>query len=64
VTVLVVAALLRPSRVIDDLQAGEVDFDFDDVLGEGDAAGGFVIDGEVFAHFGSVCVCVLVVHIY
>lgn len=51
VTVLVIAALLRPSRVIDDLQAGEIDYDFDDVLGEGNAAGGFVVDGKVFAHF-------------
>lgn len=51
VTVLVIAALLRPSRVIDDLQAGEIDYDFDDVLGESNAAGGFVVDGKVFAHF-------------
>jgi hypothetical protein len=53
-TVLVLAALLGARRVVDDLQAGEVDADFDDVLGEGDAAGGFVVDGEVFAHFGWV----------
>jgi hypothetical protein len=55
-TVLVIAAFLRPSRVIDDLQAGEVNLDFDDVLGEGNAAGWFVVDGEVFAHFGRVLV--------
>lgn len=56
-TVLVIAALLRASRVVDDLQTSEVDPDFDDVLGECNAAGGFVVDGEVFAH--CACVCML-----
>lgn len=63
-TVLVLAALLRASRVTGDLQAGEVHLHFDHVLGEGNAAGGFVVDGEVFAHFARVRVLVDIYQLY